>query len=240
MPRRDGVANSSNGSKSIGESDDWHGDDWQQRCRDDFPRTACALCALAREDIWPDARWRDALYAWSEEKLRRRSWRYMAAVLLNAPEKTLQALTHGVSLWLRSIAATFEGQEDEFLTLCRRVLAQVEDDDEVIHEATEHAINHPVGHVAEALLGWWNRRELKDDQGLPEEIKPIFTELCDTQIRRFRAGRTCWQVKQSPFSESTRSGQGDTWFLCSTGIVPRTKQARRGKDFFGHRDCTVR
>ena len=171
-------------------SDDWQGDDWQQRCRDDFPTTACALCALAREEIWPEARWRDALYAWSEEKLRMRSWRYMAPALINAPEKTLQALTHAVSLWLRSIAATFEGQEDEFLTLCRRVLAQVEDDDDVVHEATEHAINHPVGHVAEALLGWWNRRELEDDQGLPEEIKPIFTELCDTQIRRFRAGRT--------------------------------------------------
>ncbi|HEV7507772.1 MAG TPA: hypothetical protein VGS07_23010 [Thermoanaerobaculia bacterium] len=56
----------------------WQEDDWRQRCRDEFATTACALCALSREDVWPLGRWREALQAWSEERLLKRSWRYMA------------------------------------------------------------------------------------------------------------------------------------------------------------------
>lgn len=49
--------------------------------------------------------------------------------------------------------------------------------------------NHPVGHVTEALLRWRYRRSLEDGQGLPEELKLTFTELCDTVIDKFRYGR---------------------------------------------------
>ena len=56
-------------------------------------------------------------------------------------------------------------------------------------EPVTRAINHPVGHVTEALLRWWYRRSLEDNQGLPEEIKPTFTELCDTVVDKFRHGR---------------------------------------------------
>ncbi|MCP9460531.1 MAG: hypothetical protein NNA19_03955 [Nitrospira sp.] len=51
------------------------------------------------------------------------------------------------------------------------------------------AINHPVGRVTEALLRWWYRRTLEDGQGLPDEIRSTFTELCDTHIDKFRHGR---------------------------------------------------
>jgi hypothetical protein len=46
-----------------------------------------------------------------------------------------------------------------------------------------------VGHVTEALLRWWYRRTLEDEQGLPVEIETCFTELCDTRIEKFRHGR---------------------------------------------------
>lgn len=164
-------------------------DDWRERCKDSFQATAYALCHLAGQDVWPNDRWRDALQAWSEEELQSRSWRYMAPILVNAPDQMLQTLAHGVSWWLQAIAKTFEGQEASFFTLARRILALDHQDGVDTDEPVMRAINHPVGHVTEALLRWWYRRSLEDGQGLPEELKPTFTELCDTRIDKFRHGR---------------------------------------------------
>jgi hypothetical protein len=169
--------------------DHWQEDDWRQRCRDNFATTACALCALAREGVWPTERWREALQAWSEEKLLKRSWRYMAPILATAPDEVLQTLDHGVSWWLQSIAKTFEDHETLFFVLARRILAQDHQDGVDTDDPVGRAINHPVGHVTEALLLWWYRRSLEDGQGLPEEIKLTFTELCDPRIDKFRHGR---------------------------------------------------
>jgi hypothetical protein len=47
----------------------WQADDWRERCRQDFPTTACALLDLARASEWPAERWREALQAWADEKL---------------------------------------------------------------------------------------------------------------------------------------------------------------------------
>lgn len=170
-------------------TDHWQEDDWRQRCRDNFATTACALCALARESVWPTERWREALQAWSEEKLLKRAWRYMAPILTTAPAEVLQTLAHGVSWWLQAIAKTFEGHEALFFALARRILAQDHRDGVETDEPVMRAINHPVGHVTEALLRWWYRRSLEDGQGLPEELKSTFTELCDTQIDKYRHGR---------------------------------------------------
>lgn len=164
-------------------------DDWKDRCRDSFQATAYALCALAKENIWPEARWRDALQAWSEEKLLGRSWHYMAPALINAPKELLQSLAHGISWWLQANAKTFDGHETSFLELCRRVLALDHQGDVDTDEPVTRAINHPVGHVTEALLRWWYRRSLEDGQGLPCELSQIFTNLCDTSIDKFRHGR---------------------------------------------------
>ncbi|GIX25497.1 MAG: hypothetical protein KatS3mg122_2728 [Caldimonas sp.] len=169
--------------------DDWQEDDWQKRCRDNFATTACALCALAREGVWPTGRWREALQAWSEEKLLKRSWRYMAPILATAPDEILQTLGHGLSRWLQATAKTFEGHETLFFTLARRILAQDHQDGVDTDEPVMRAINHPVGHVTEALLRWWYRRSLEDGQGLPEALEPTFTELCDTRIDKYRYGR---------------------------------------------------
>ena len=170
-------------------TDHWQEDDWRQRCRDNFATTACALWALAREGIWPIDRWREALQAWSEEKLLKRSWRYMAPILTVPPDEVLQKLAHGASWWLQAIAKTFEGHEAHFFTLVSRILALDHQDDINGDEPVMRAINHPVGHVTEALLRWWYRRSLEDGQGLPEDIKPTFTELCNTRIDKFTHGR---------------------------------------------------
>lgn len=170
-------------------TDHWQEDDWRKRCREDFATTACALCALAREGVWPTDRWREALQAWSEENLTKRSWRYMATVLTTAPDDVLQSLAHGVSWWLQAIAKTFESHEAHFFTLARRILPLDHQDGVDTDDPVGRAINHPVGHVAEALLRWWYRRSPEDGQGLPEELKPTFTELCNARIDKFRPGR---------------------------------------------------
>ncbi|MGH8728622.1 MAG: hypothetical protein ACREV9_10785 [Burkholderiales bacterium] len=170
-------------------ADYWHEDDWRRLCLDNFATSACALCALAREEVWPIDRWREALQAWSEDKLLNRSWRYIAPVLGGAPDGFLQALAHGVSWWLRASAKTFEAHATIFLSLCRRVLAMEHQDGMDVGEPVTRAINHPVGHVTEALLRWWYRRSLVDGQSLPEELRLIFTELCNIQIDKFRHGR---------------------------------------------------
>lgn len=43
--------------------------------------------------------------------------------------------------------------------------------------------------MTEALLHWWFRRTPEDEQGLPDQLKPLFTKLCDTKIDKFRHGR---------------------------------------------------
>lgn len=167
----------------------WHEDDWRQRCRDSFPTASCALFALAKDGVWLTDRWREALQVWSEEKLIKRSWRYMAPIVATAPDDVLQALAHGVSSWLQAVAKKFECHQAQFFALSRRVLALDLQDGVDTDEPVMRAINHPVGHVTEALLRWWYRRPLEDGQGLPDEVTPTFTELCNTEINSFRHGR---------------------------------------------------
>ena len=167
----------------------WQRDDWQQRCHDNFATTACALCALAGENFWPEDRWREALHAWSDEKHLKRSWRYMAPILATAPDEVLQSLAHYVSRWLYVISRTVEAHEAHFFTLSDRILKLNFQDDGDTDNSVGQAINHPVGHVTEALLRWWYRRSLEDGQGLPGKLKPTFTRLCDTGIGKFRNAR---------------------------------------------------
>lgn len=171
------------------DADYFQQDDWRERCRDNFATTACALWALAQENFWPASRWREALQAWSEGKHVSRAWRYMAPILAGAPDEAMASLTHGVSSWLRTIAKTFVGHEEEFFTLGHRVLELHSRDGSETDDPVGRAINHPVGHVTEALLQWWYRQSLEDGKGLPVELKPTFTELCDDRIEKYRHGR---------------------------------------------------
>lgn len=170
-------------------ADPWQEDDWRQRCRDNFATTACALYALTRVGIWPKDRWREALQVWSEERLLNRSWRFFAPVLTDAPSDLLQSLAYSVSCWLQAIANAFKGHDMLFFKLVRRLLALASQDNANTAEVVIRTINHTVGHLTEALLRWWYRGTLEDGQGLPAELKPIFSELCDTRIDKFRAGR---------------------------------------------------
>ena len=170
--------------------DEWRPDDWIDRCRDDFGEAVSALIALAQEGNWPTGRWREALQCWSGDGLNERSWLDVAPVLVNMRPETLQELSHQVSWWLDKIAQKFEGQEAVFLLLCDRILSLDYDVEEDDGDFVGRAINHPVGLVTQALLHWWYRQDLKDGQGLANELGHWFTQLCDMEIQSFPAWPT--------------------------------------------------
>ncbi|MCY4003903.1 MAG: SIR2 family protein [Rhodospirillales bacterium] len=170
--------------------DDWRPDDWQERCQVDYGVAISALAALAAEGAWPAARWREALYQWSDDEQRKISWSELAPLLANVSTDTLRELSLGLSWWLWKLAKTFDGQETVFLALCDRLLGLNHgDEDEASDDLVGHAINHPVGHVTEALLDWWYRNDLMDQQGLDDEPRRRFTQLCDTTVQELRHGR---------------------------------------------------
>ena len=178
-------------------------DDWNLRCQKTFPTVACALCALAKENIWPSDRWQPALSIWSQEgpdSLAKKSWRYLAPVLAEAPDNLVQSADYAISQWLESVATAFDKHEELpheglFTQLCARVLKvnrqQENDDDETgdVDDLPTKAINHPVGKVTEALFHWQGRQRLEDGQGLSGDLRDIFTALRDPDVKNFRHGR---------------------------------------------------
>ena len=171
-------------------TDHWHEDDWRERCKREFPRTAVALLTLAQRGEWITHRWREALQAWADEKLMARSWRYMGKVLAEAPDEVVKELAHPLSWWLKIIAKSFNGNETFFFKLiCRTLALYREEEIEADDDPVSKAINHPVGHVTEAALAWWYRKDLQDGQGLPDILRSIITDLCNTNVASFRYGR---------------------------------------------------
>jgi hypothetical protein len=80
--------------------------------------------------------------------------------------------------------------------MCHRVLALSREADspttgnrEPTNQPVTEAINHPVGYVTQALLNLWFNRKPNDNDQLPADIEPVFTQLCDVRVDSFRHGR---------------------------------------------------
>jgi hypothetical protein len=171
-------------------------DTWRSVCRTRFFHSLYALCDLARDGVWPTGRWREALQVWSEEGMVLRSWRYAAHVVQTMPDDVLEEIAHGVTWWIQTVSKSINQHEEVLLNLCRRVLALpleagtgMTRNGESIDEPVHEAINHPVGHVTQALINLWLKRNPNDNDQLPTDIKPLFVQVCDVQVGRFRHGR---------------------------------------------------
>jgi hypothetical protein len=172
-------------------------DTWRDVCRARFFHSLYALCDLARQNLWPAGRWREALQVWSEDGMVLRSWRYAAPLVQTMPDTVVQELAHGVTWWLQAASKSIERHEAILLHMCQRVLGLPLDEDsgirgsdgEAIQQPVTEAINHPIGHVTQALINRWLKREPNDGDGLPADIGPLFTQLCDVRVQRFRHGR---------------------------------------------------
>lgn len=168
----------------------WHEDTWRETCKKHFGNAGTALGDLAKEGIWPIERWKDAFYAWSDkDRLARRTWRCFAPLVQAMPNDRLEKVAYALTWWLRKVSETIDSNEDIFMDLCRHILSLPYEKEEGKEDPVSHAINHPVGHVTEALLNLWFKRKPSDNEGLPDDIEPFFTQLCDTQVGQFRHGR---------------------------------------------------
>lgn len=167
-----------------------HEDDWRERCRADFRRTAAALLHLATEGDWPTDRWRSALQAWAEKDTALRSWRWVSRPLTEAPNDVVSELSHSIAWWLKAVARSLNGEQEPFFVLVRRILAACEaEGDERGSDALTTAINHPVGMAVEAVLEHWFAGGLEDNQLLHGDVVGIFTTVCDLSVSVFRHAR---------------------------------------------------
>ena len=164
-------------------------DTWRETCRTRFFHCAYALCDLAEENFWPAERWREALQVWSEERQILRSWRFLAPLVQTMPNAILQEIAYSVGWWLRAVSKSIDRHETIFLDICRRVLTLPHQNGMDTDDPVGRAINHPIGHVTEALLNLWFKRVPSDNDKLPDDVEPLFTQLCDTQVEKFRHGR---------------------------------------------------
>src|SRR6218665_1841144 len=185
-------------------------DTWHETCRTRFFHSLLALCDLAQEKIWPSGHWRRALQVWSEEKQVQRSWRYAAPLVQTMPDDALNEIADGVTWWLRNVSQSITRHESILLNLCHRVLELPlepgsDNNSETIKQPLIKAINHPIGHVTQALLNLWLKRAPNDNDGLPADIKPFFTQICDTQVDRLRHGRVLLASRSIALFRADRS-----------------------------------
>lgn len=185
-------------TKPIPERRSYYEDTWRDVCRTRFFHSLCALCDLGQNGFWPAGRWREALQVWAEESTVLRSWRYAAPLVQTMPDGVLQEIAHGVTWWMEAASKSINRHENILLSLCCRVLALPLDAGSgsriirnrvEIYDPVGSAINHPIGHVTQALINLWFKQNPNDNDLLPADLKPVFTSLCDVQEDRFRHGR---------------------------------------------------
>ncbi len=173
-------------------------DTWRDVCRTRLFHSLSALCDLAQDGVWPAGRWREALQVWAEEGMVLRSWRYAAPLVQTMPNAVIQEIDHAVTWWMEAASKSINRHEDILLNLCRRVLAlplETGSGSRIVRDGVEtsdpvgSAINHPIGHVTQALINLWFKQNPNDNDLLPADLKPMFSELCDVQVDRFRHGR---------------------------------------------------
>jgi hypothetical protein len=171
-------------------------DTWPETCRTRFFHSLLALCDLAQEAVWPAERWRDALQAWSEENRLLRSWRYAAPLVKNMPDAVMQATAHSLTWWMEAASKVIERHEAVLLDLCRRVLVLPLEPSSGIRENDDsvgEAINHPIGHIAQALLNLWFKRTPNDNDLLPR-TSSHFSHRCPMSASGdFATDVCCWR-----------------------------------------------
>ncbi|WP_210478352.1 anti-phage defense-associated sirtuin Dsr1 [Pantoea ananatis] len=171
-------------------------DEWKDRCTSNLILSIRALEKLAKENFIPTERWVEAFQAWSADKLKTQSWENAAPVVYRLPDDKIEEMVHHVSRWIAVCANTTSKHRKIFTTLCSRILAMpipaesdITVDDKPIDDPVVEAINHPVGHIADALIGDIFRNEIDDNDKIPRRLRPVFSEIFNTELNRFRHAR---------------------------------------------------
>lgn len=171
-------------------------DTWRETCNKHFINSLHALATLAGEGTWPLDRWRVALQVWSEQKINKRAWRCAACVVNAMPDDIMVSLAHHVSRWLKEASSSLPSRDEMLIALCVRFLqlpitaeSGITRNGEPLNQPVTEAINHPIGHITQALLNQWYKTALNDGDQLTSTFAAPFTQLCNTSTGRFRHGR---------------------------------------------------
>ncbi|WP_299179337.1 anti-phage defense-associated sirtuin Dsr1 [uncultured Neptuniibacter sp.] len=181
--------------KPVKEKQFFYEDTWRVQCSSRFFLCLAALSLIAKDDQWPEKRWREALQAWSDENSKR-SWEYASGLISLMPDEQLKGLLHSFTWWLEKASNSVVTHQVRFIDLCQRVLhldipsdTGILKNGEPINQPVSEAINHPVGHVVKALINYWFISQPEDNEGLPTDLRPILTEVCVNRSSQYRHGR---------------------------------------------------
>jgi hypothetical protein len=105
------------------------------------------------------------------------------------PFDALEEIAQAATWWLQEIGKNLRTRESEFLSMCERFLRITQNDAVNDDDPIFRAINHPKGHVTQALLHWWFNTKPEDGELLPQALEPIFSRLCNPAIAEYRHGR---------------------------------------------------
>lgn len=164
-------------------------DNWREFCIKNPRLAADALSDLAGDTFWPTGRWQTALSAWSEESNVERSWLYVRRLVHSLPATVFRELLHGIAWWLESVSKKIKRPEPRFTSLCTRVFEALSIDSAADAPTLTNAINHPAGLTAQALLNVWLKQSLKDDMGLTEPFRGVFTKIYVSSEAQLRPAR---------------------------------------------------
>jgi hypothetical protein len=184
--------------KPVTEQRPFNEDTWREVCRTRFFHSLAALCDLAKNGVWPAVRWRVAFQVWAEEGMVLRSWKYAAPLVRKMPDDVIQEIAHSVTWWLEMVSKSNIKNENWLLSLCTRVLAlpleagagaTITRNGVETYDPVGSAINHPIGHMTQAVINLWFKRNPNDNDLLPADLSPFLTAACNVGIERFRHAR---------------------------------------------------
>lgn len=152
-------------------------DDWETLCRTRFFLCFSALRALGRRGVWPEGRWATALYAWSGEEQRSRSWTWGRRCIAELPDSVFRKLATPIARWVETSSGNSGTPTSTLIELSRRLLSLETPVSEADSIPLFLAVNHPSGIAAQALLHAWFGTGLQDEQGLASPYQKEFDRI---------------------------------------------------------------
>ncbi len=181
------------------------GTKWVEICRKHSLNSLYALYDLSKENIYPLYGWSHALYEWSKNSTKK-LFKYIAPLVLKLSVDGLQKIVLGVSQWLDAVSkAVNMDDRGVLLEICQHILKLspleddlAEDQNGTRSDPVTEAINHQIGYTTEVIVRLLFTNTPNDNDGLPEDIKSLFTELCNIDNRLFRHGRVLLALQLIP------------------------------------------
>jgi hypothetical protein len=162
--------------------DRWAGNDWSERCKNDFEMASDVLITLYEKGVLAPEAWREAIYVWSEDtNLNDSAWTKVCSMLLDARADLLEVTSWGLSRWIGKRLGDGSLDESEFMQFFD-LLVNIphEVDIEQYQDPLNAAINHPIGIMTENLFKWWYSTKPQLDSGINSTFKSKIQILLNT------------------------------------------------------------